>query len=91
MKNQLMDLPQSIGDLVALKDLDLSENALEALPEEVGNLHSCTQLDLSGNRLSSIPDSVGMCFLRTVRTTGACRAFGQARTPGALALRPQSC
>lgn len=70
MKNQLKDLPQSIGELAVLQNLDLSENALEFLPEEVGNLHNCTELDLSGNRLSSIPDSLGKYFLGKKKDMG---------------------
>lgn len=71
MKNQLKDLPQSIGELAVLQDLDLSENALEFLPEEVGNLHNCTELDLSGNCLSSIPDSLGKYFLGEKKDVGS--------------------
>lgn len=70
MKNQLKDLPQSIGELSMLQDLDLSENALELLPEEVGNLHNCTELDLSGNRLLNIPDSLGMYFIEEEKDMG---------------------
>ncbi|MFA9209705.1 MAG: hypothetical protein ACEQSN_16250 [Yersinia sp. (in: enterobacteria)] len=36
--NQLIVLPQEIGNLINLKDLNISYNKLISLPQEIGNL-----------------------------------------------------
>ena len=41
LNNQLTILPESIGDLVKLKILDISENQLTILPLEIINLIEC--------------------------------------------------
>ncbi|KAK4764026.1 hypothetical protein SAY87_013464 [Trapa incisa] len=63
LQNRLMDqvdwLPDSIGKLSGLLQLDLSDNRLLALPASIGGLSSLTKLDLHCNRLSELPETVG--------------------------------
>jgi Leucine-rich repeat (LRR) protein len=57
--NQLTSLPESLGNLTALRVLDLGNNQLTSLPESLGNLTALTSLDLSDNQLTSLPESLG--------------------------------
>ena len=57
--NQLTSIPESIGNLTALRSLELDENELTSLPVGIGNLTALTSLDVSGNQLTSLPDSIG--------------------------------
>ncbi|KAK9074829.1 hypothetical protein SSX86_003148 [Deinandra increscens subsp. villosa] len=61
--NKLMDriewLPDSIGKLSSLINLDLFENSLVALPSSIGNLSSLTKLDLHSNKFMELPESIG--------------------------------
>jgi hypothetical protein len=51
-------LPDSIGTLVDLQALDISDNHLRRLPESIGRLVELRELDASGNnRLRQLPDS----------------------------------
>jgi internalin A len=67
----LTELPEAIGQLNALKQLqrlNLSFNQLTKLPESIGQLTQLQQLDLSDNKLAVIPDSIGQCTeLQVVR------------------------
>ena len=56
---RLTSLPDWLGNLTALTELDLSGTRLTSLPESVGNLTALTSLNLSGTRLTSLPESVG--------------------------------
>ncbi|KAL5983392.1 Plant intracellular Ras-group-related LRR protein 4 [Asimina triloba] len=66
LRNKLMDqiewLPDSIGKLSHLINLDLSENRIIALPPTIGGLSSLARLDLHSNRLTELPDSIGDLF-----------------------------
>ncbi|XP_058073400.1 plant intracellular Ras-group-related LRR protein 4-like [Magnolia sinica] len=66
LHNKLMEqidwLPDSIGKLSCLINLDLSENRIIALPATIGGLSSLTKLDLHSNRLSELPNSIGDLF-----------------------------
>jgi hypothetical protein len=55
----LASLPDSIGNLQALKELDLSENKLTELPDSIANLQSLEELYLRENQLTELPDSIG--------------------------------
>ncbi|KAJ4897071.1 Plant intracellular Ras-group-related LRR protein 5 [Raphanus sativus] len=63
LQHKLMDqlewLPDSIGKLLSLVRLDLSENCIMALPETIGGMLSLTTLDLYSNRISQLPESIG--------------------------------
>ncbi|CAM0911977.1 unnamed protein product [Alopecurus aequalis] len=61
---QIEWIPDSIGKLIGLVTLDISENRLVALPDEIGKLSSLTKLDLHANRIAQLPDSIGdLCSL----------------------------
>ena len=57
--NQLTCLPESIGDLINLKELDFSYNKLTLLPESIENLINLKYLDCSNNKLTLLPESIG--------------------------------
>ncbi len=59
----LVSLPPQIGNLLGLRDLNLSDNCLGKVPREIGNLISLTRLDLSGNRLKALPPTIGQLGL----------------------------
>lgn len=50
-------LPESIGNLESLKNLDLEHNELTTLPESIGKLKRLTYLYLYDNQLETLPDS----------------------------------
>ena len=52
-------LPESIGRLTDLRQLDLSGNLLTALPESLGELAHLKKLYLDQNQLASLPGSLG--------------------------------
>ncbi len=52
-------LPESIGNLKSLEELDLSRTNLSTLPESIGNLKSLEELDLSDNNFTTLPESIG--------------------------------
>jgi hypothetical protein len=55
----LFHLPESIGNLTNLTNLNLADNRLIDLPESIGNLTNLTYLDLHNNALTSLPESIG--------------------------------
>jgi len=55
-EKSLKSLPESIGSLSSLEELDLSINWLTELPEEMGKLSSLKKLNLKDNKLTSHPD-----------------------------------
>ncbi|KAJ0241906.1 Plant intracellular Ras-group-related LRR protein 5 [Hirschfeldia incana] len=63
LQHKLMDqlewLPDSIGKLLSLVRLDLSENCIMALPATIGGMLSLTMLDLHSNRIGQLPESIG--------------------------------
>jgi len=63
----LIELPESISQLVYLQELNLYGNKLTALPESIGNLNKVRWLNLTENNLTSLPHSIGqMKQLRTL-------------------------
>jgi Leucine-rich repeat (LRR) protein len=59
MNNLIGDLPESIGNLTALKDLYLIGNELTSVPQSIGNLDSLKWFWLNQNPISGIPESIG--------------------------------
>jgi Leucine-rich repeat (LRR) protein len=51
-------LPEQIGKLTRLYQLQLSNTGLVALPDSIGNLSSLSHLYLSGNKLTSLPTTI---------------------------------
>ncbi|MEM9274859.1 MAG: COR domain-containing protein, partial [Cyanobacteria bacterium P01_F01_bin.143] len=52
-------LPESIGNLINLKTLNIENNKLISLPESIGNLITLNTLNLNCNKLASLPKSIG--------------------------------
>jgi internalin A len=52
-------LPESVGQLTQLQQLDVSDNQLTALPKSVGQLTQLRQFHVSDNQLTALPESVG--------------------------------
>ncbi|KAM3625233.1 uncharacterized protein V6R79_009027 [Siganus canaliculatus] len=57
--NNIVIIPEAIGNLARLQSLDLSNNALQLLCPEVGRLRSLRHLRLSNNQLKCLPAEVG--------------------------------
>lgn len=55
----LEKLPESIGDLIHLKELWLQKNKIVELPDCVCNLKEITYLELSNNDLERLPECFG--------------------------------
>ena len=53
------DLPESMGDLTALKTLWLERNSITSIPESIGNLTELEELWLGWNYITSVPESIG--------------------------------
>ncbi|GMF21072.1 unnamed protein product [Phytophthora lilii] len=57
--DHIEQLPDSIGTLVHLTELDLTKNRLRQLPDTITNLTGLTTLNLSCNNLEKLPDDFG--------------------------------
>lgn len=57
--NNLTVLPDAIGTLKGLRQLDISENNLESLPATIGDCANLEDLDVSENSLASFPPELG--------------------------------
>eukprot|EP00948_MAST-09A_sp_MAST-9A-sp1_P003474 g3474.t1 len=57
--NNLDHLPENIGDLVHLKELNLLKNKLVDLPDSICNLKDLVILEISNNRLRNLPERIG--------------------------------
>uniref|UniRef100_A0A8C2XV34 PDZ domain-containing protein n=1 Tax=Capra hircus TaxID=9925 RepID=A0A8C2XV34_CAPHI len=58
-ENQLMYLPDSIGGLVSIEELDCSVNELEALPSSIGQLTNVRTFAADHNYLQQLPPEIG--------------------------------
>ncbi|KAB0394705.1 hypothetical protein E2I00_014672, partial [Balaenoptera physalus] len=58
-ENQLMYLPDSIGGLVSIEELDCSFNELEALPSSIGQLTNIRTFAADHNYLQQLPPEIG--------------------------------
>lgn len=68
--NLLQTIPNSIGNIVSLRILDLHNNKLNTLPESIGNLINLISLDLENNSLITLPESlVNLPKLKTLDLT----------------------
>lgn len=57
--NNIVIVPEAIGNLARLQSLDLSNNALQLLCPEIGRLRSLRHLRLSNNQLKCLPPEIG--------------------------------
>jgi Leucine-rich repeat (LRR) protein len=57
--NQLVTLPEWLGDLKSLEYLNANINNLNTLPQSIGNLLKLKELLLWKNELQRLPDSIG--------------------------------
>lgn len=60
-ENFLIELPNSIGRMKRLNNLNVDRNALAALPSEIGNLTNLGVLSLRDNKLTKLPSELGNC------------------------------
>ncbi|KAJ7313315.1 hypothetical protein JRQ81_004605 [Phrynocephalus forsythii] len=56
--NKLAALPEDIGSLSSLRQLDVSSNELQSLPATVGGLESLRDLNVRRNQLTSLPEEL---------------------------------
>ena len=68
-KNQLTTLPDAIGNMAALRELNVRQNQLTSLPEALGKLKNLEGLFLSENQLEALPDLSGCSAARAQRQT----------------------
>jgi len=54
----IKSLPDSIGNLTKLTELNIHNNQLTSLPDSLGNLTNLTELNIHNNQLTSLPDSM---------------------------------
>lgn len=57
--NNIVIIPEAIGNLARLQSLDLSNNALQVLCADIGRLRSLRHLRLSNNQLKCLPPEIG--------------------------------
>lgn len=60
-ENFLIELPNSLGRMRRLNNLNVDRNALASLPSEVGNLTNLGVLSLRDNKLTKLPAELGNC------------------------------
>ena len=68
--NAITDIPEELGDLYQLKELNLACNHIESLPSSLGKLIKLQQLRANGNNLTEIPEEIGKCKSLKVRAGG---------------------
>ncbi|HLP84085.1 MAG TPA: leucine-rich repeat domain-containing protein, partial [Phycisphaerales bacterium] len=79
----LRTLPESFGNLTALRVLSLARNRLTSLPDSIGNLTDLKSLYLYNNELTALPNSffnlrcLEELFLHFNRLTALPATFGQ--------------
>jgi tetratricopeptide (TPR) repeat protein len=59
-KEQLTELPDSLGTLTHLKRLKLSGNRLTVLPDSIGQLAQLESLIVANTQLTKLPESLGL-------------------------------
>jgi DNA-binding XRE family transcriptional regulator len=64
-KQELLELPPEIGNLINLQELNLIDNKLKTIPSEIGNLHNLKILNLYYNKLKDLP--LEICYLENLQ------------------------
>lgn len=59
--NQLVVLPDTLGDLKRLEMLSCSNNLLATLPESIGDLKALKELLVHNNNLKTLPQTLWLC------------------------------
>ncbi|EHB10010.1 Leucine-rich repeat and calponin-like protein domain-containing protein 2 [Heterocephalus glaber] len=57
--NKLVSIPEEIGKLKDLMELDISCNEIQVLPQQMGKLHSLRELNIRRNNLHVLPEELG--------------------------------
>jgi hypothetical protein len=78
-------VPESLGRLTRLLNLDLRNNRLTALPASIGNLTALTDIELGNNRLTALPESIGNLTALTKLVVWANRLTSLPESIGKLA------
>ena len=52
-------MPEAIGQLSRLQELNLYGNRLSVLPEAIGQLYELRELYLGANKLGKVPEAIG--------------------------------
>jgi protein scribble len=60
-ENFLVELPNSIGRMTKLNNLNVDRNALIAVPQEIGYCTNLGVLSLRDNKLTKLPSELGNC------------------------------
>lgn len=61
--NRLLEVSHHLGKLILLKELCVSNNAIESIDPCIGNCIRLRKLDVSHNRLREIPNEISRCVL----------------------------
>jgi Leucine-rich repeat (LRR) protein len=60
--NKIKEIKPTLGNIISLKELHLSNNRLESIPAEIGQLKNLETLSLRDNKIKSIPKEIGKLF-----------------------------
>ncbi len=52
------ELPENIGELISLKNLDISGNRIKKMPKAIGKLRNLERINLEGNPVMNIDNSI---------------------------------
>ncbi len=84
-------LPEEIGTLTTLEELDLSRNVLKQLPPSLAGLGRLSKLDLSRNQLKWFPsDLCGLASLRSLNVSDTLRVACPRSAPARRRANPSS-
>ncbi|XP_063786778.1 leucine-rich repeat and calponin homology domain-containing protein 4 isoform X2 [Pseudophryne corroboree] len=56
--NKLNSIPEEVGAMTSLRQLDVSCNEIQSLPPQMGSLQSLRELNVRRNRLTSLPEEL---------------------------------
>ncbi|XP_073510664.1 leucine-rich repeat and calponin homology domain-containing protein 4 [Phyllobates terribilis] len=56
--NKLASIPEEVGGMGGLRQLDISCNELQSLPAQMGSLQSLRELNVRRNQLTSLPEEI---------------------------------